>query len=71
MWSIEKINFLDIVKHDVTKIEIQKILGEKSLTEDDIRFVNRIIDCDNGRVRYKVILKNDCFTIFDDGTELQ
>jgi hypothetical protein len=70
MW-IEKINFLDIVKHDVAKIEIQKILGEKSLTEDDIRFVNRIIDCDNGRVSYKVILKDDCFTIFDDGTELQ
>ena len=70
MW-VEKINFLDIVKHDVAKTEIRKILGEKTLTEDDIQFVNRIIDCDNGRVIYKVILKDECFTIFDDGTELQ
>jgi hypothetical protein len=70
MW-IEKINFLDIVKHYIAKTKIQKILGEKSLTEDDIQFVNRIIDCGNGRVSYKVILRDECFTIFDDGTELQ
>ncbi len=70
MW-VEKINYLDIVKHDVAKAKIQKIIGEKSLTEDDIRFVNRIIDCGNGCVSYKVILRDECFTIFDDGTELQ
>jgi hypothetical protein len=70
MW-VEKINFLDIVKHDIAKNKIQNKLCEKSLTEDDIRFVNRIIDCNNGRVSYKVTLKDECFTIFDDGTELQ
>jgi hypothetical protein len=70
MWVV-KINFLDIVKHDIAKNKIQKILGDKSLTEDDIRYVNRIINCDNGRVSYKVILKDECFTIFDDGSELQ
>lgn len=70
MW-IEKINYLEIVKHDIAKTKIQNKLCEKSLTEDDIRFVNRIIDCDNGRVSYKVILRDECFKIFDDGTELQ
>jgi hypothetical protein len=69
MW-VEKINYLDIVKHDIAKTKIQKILGEKTLIEDDIRFVNRIIDCGNGRVSYKVMLRNECFTIFDDGNEV-
>jgi hypothetical protein len=67
----KKINFLDIVKHYIAKNKIQKILGEKKLTEDDIRFIHINIYCDNNRVSYKVILKNECFTIFDDGTELQ
>jgi hypothetical protein len=70
MW-LKKINFLNIVKHDVAKTKIKKILGEKSLTEDAIQFVNRTIYCDNGRVSYKVILKNESFTIFDDGTQLK
>jgi hypothetical protein len=53
------------------RIKYKKILGEKNLTEDDIRFIYINIYCDNNRVSYKVILKNECFTIFDDGTELQ
>lgn len=68
---VEKINFLDIVKHDVTKTKILEKLKDKCLTEYDIHYINDIIHCDTGRVSYKVILKDECFTIFDDGTELQ
>ena len=66
---VEKINFLDIVIHDIAKTKIQNKLNEKSLSKDDIRFVNRIIHCDTNRVSYEVILRDDCFTIFDDGNE--
>lgn len=68
---VEKINFLDIVKHDVVKTKILEKLEDKCLTEYDIRYINDIIHCDIGRVSYKVILKDECFTIFDDGAELQ
>jgi len=67
---VEKINFLDIVIHDIAKTKILNKLNEKSLSKDDIRFVNRIIHCDTNRVSYEVILRDDCFTILDDGNEV-
>jgi hypothetical protein len=36
---VKKINFLYIVKYDIAKNKIQKILGEKNLTEYDIQFI--------------------------------
>lgn len=67
---VEKNNFLNIVKHDIAKTKIQAKLSEKSLTEYDIIHVQRTIHCERKRVSYKVILRDECFTIFDDGTEL-
>lgn len=55
----------------MAKTKIQKILDEKFLSEDDVMFVYKIMHCDTGRISYKVILKNDSFIIFDDGTELR
>lgn len=72
---IEKINQLDRVKHDVAKTKILSILDEKGLTDYDTVFVQLNIDCDcdcdSNRVSYKVMVKDACFTVFDDGTELQ
>ena len=68
---IEKINQLDRVKHDVAKIKIQSILNEKGLTDYDTILVQLGIDCESNIVSYKVMVKNVCFTIFEDGTELQ
>lgn len=68
---VEKINQLDRVKHDVAKTKILGILVDKGLTDYDTILVQLNIDCDSNRVSYKVMVKDVCFTIFDDGTELQ
>ncbi len=52
-----EINFLDNVKHDIAKAKILNKLNQKHLTEYHIRYVNRIIDCESGRVSYKEILR--------------
>jgi len=70
MW-VEKINQLDRVKHDIAKTKIQCILDDKRLSDYDTILVQVTIHCDDNRVSYKVMVKNECFTIFDDGTELQ
>ena len=68
---IEKINQLDRVKHDAARTKILSILDEKGLTDYDTILVRLIIDCESKRVSYRVTVKDECFTIFDDGTELQ
>ena len=70
MW-VEKINQLDRVKHNVAKIKIQSILDEKGLTDYNTILVRLIVDCESNIVSYRVMVKDVCFTIFEDGTELQ
>ena len=70
MW-VEKINQLDRVKHNVAKTKIQNILNEKSLIDYDTILVQLIIDCESNKVSYKTMVKDVCFTIFEDGTVLQ
>ena len=70
MW-VEKINQLNRVKHNVVKSKIQSILNEKGLIDYDTILVQLIIDCESNKVSYKVMVKDVCFTIFEDGTVLQ
>lgn len=67
---IEKINQLYRVKHSVVKTKIQSILNEKGLADYDTILVQLNIDCESNKVSYNVMVKDVCFTIFEDGTEL-
>jgi len=69
MW-VEKEDYLDRVKHDEARFKIRLMLYNKHMTKKDIMFLTRIIDCDINRVAYDVRLRNERFSILDDGTEV-
>lgn len=69
MW-VEKINQLDRIKHNDAKIKIQSMLDEKGLTDYETIFVQLNVDCESNKVSYNVMVKDLCFIIFEDGTEI-
>lgn len=69
MW-VEKINQLDRIKHNDAKIKIQSMLDEKDLTDYETIFVQLNVDCESNKVSYNVMVKDLCFIIFEDGTEI-
>ena len=69
MW-VEKINQLDRIKHNDAKIKIQSMFDEKGLTDYETIFVQLNVDCESNKVSYNVMVKDLCFIIFEDGTEI-